>query len=65
MLLRSTWFLSQILDKQNDDQILNLGPFEQQFNENRAFFRKEQICSVRKFSLFKKIGDQQATHHCC
>jgi hypothetical protein len=21
-----------------DDQILNLGPFEQQFNENRAFF---------------------------
>jgi hypothetical protein len=23
-----------------DDQILNLGPFEQQFNENRPFFRR-------------------------
>jgi hypothetical protein len=30
-----------------DDQILNLGPFEQQFNENRSFLQKELTCSVR------------------
>jgi hypothetical protein len=36
-----------------DDQILNLGPFEQQFNENRPFFRKAPTCSAKRFSLFQ------------
>jgi hypothetical protein len=31
-----------------DDQILNLGPFEQQFNENRPFLQKEPICLVKE-----------------
>jgi hypothetical protein len=30
-----------------DDQILNLGPFEQQFNENRPLLRKAPTCSAK------------------
>jgi hypothetical protein len=36
-----------------DDQILNLGPFEQQFNEN-SFFFEGPTCSAKGFSLFQK-----------
>jgi hypothetical protein len=36
-----------------DDQILNLGPFEQQFNENRPFYGRSTI-QQRGFSLFQK-----------
>jgi hypothetical protein len=31
-----------------DDQILNLGPFEQQFNENRSFLLKVPTYSVKE-----------------
>jgi hypothetical protein len=37
-----------------DDQILNLGPFEQQFNENRPFYGRHRPVQQRGFSLFQK-----------
>ena len=42
-----------------DDQILNLGPFEQQFNENRAFFT-EGTDLFNKGNMFysRRIGGQ-------
>jgi hypothetical protein len=45
-----------------DDQILNLGPFEQQFNENRAFFT-EGTDLFNKGNLFysRRIGGAPAT----
>jgi hypothetical protein len=36
-----------------DDQILNLGPFEQQFNENRPFYGRYRPVQQRGFSLQK------------
>jgi hypothetical protein len=39
-----------------DDQILNLGPFEQQFNENRPFYGRHRPVQQRRFSLFQKNG---------
>ena len=45
-----------------DDQILNLGPFEQQFNENRAFFT-EGTDLFNKGNLFysRRIGGRPST----
>lgn len=45
-----------------DDQILNLGPFEQQFNENRAFFT-EGTDLFSKGNLFysRRIGGAPST----
>ena len=45
-----------------DDQILNLGPFEQQFNENRAFFT-EGTDLFNKGGLFysRRIGGAPST----
>lgn len=40
-----------------DDQILNLGPFEQQFNENRAFFTEgTDLFSKGKMFYSRRIG---------
>jgi hypothetical protein len=40
-----------------DDQILNLGPFEQQFNENRSFLLKVPTYSVKGDLLYsRRIG---------
>ena len=46
-----------------DDQILNLGPFEQQFNENRAFFT-EGTDLFNKGELFysRRIGGSPSTY---
>jgi hypothetical protein len=43
-----------------DDQILNLGPFEQQFNENRPFFTEGTDLFSKGFSLFQKM---EADHY--
>ncbi|MBS7233154.1 carbohydrate binding family 9 domain-containing protein [Flavobacterium psychroterrae] len=45
-----------------DDQILNLGPFEQQFNENRAFFT-EGTDLFNKGNMFysRRIGGRPST----
>ncbi|MWB95280.1 hydrolase [Flavobacterium sp. GA093] len=45
-----------------DDQILNLGPFEQQFNENRAFFT-EGTDLFNKGNMFysRRIGGKPST----
>ncbi|TEB41460.1 hydrolase, partial [Flavobacterium circumlabens] len=40
-----------------DDQILNLGPFEQQFNENRAFFTEgTDLFNKGKMFYSRRIG---------
>ncbi len=46
-----------------DDQILNLGPFEQQFNENRAFFT-EGTDLFNKGGIFysRRIGGSPSTY---
>ena len=46
-----------------DDQILNLGPFEQQFNENRAFFT-EGTDLFNKGGLFysRRIGGSPSSY---
>ena len=46
-----------------DDQILNLGPFEQQFNENRSFFT-EGTDLFNKGELFysRRIGGSPSTY---
>jgi hypothetical protein len=41
-----------------DDQILNLGPFEQH-NENRPFFYRHRPVQQRGFSLFRRMEADQ------
>ncbi|MEN2401577.1 DUF5916 domain-containing protein [Flavobacterium sp. MC2016-06] len=45
-----------------DDQILNLGPFEQQFNENRAFFTEgTDLFSKGNMFYSRRIGGRPST----
>nr|WP_294786538.1 DUF5916 domain-containing protein [uncultured Flavobacterium sp.] len=45
-----------------DDQILNLGPFEQQFNENRAFFTEgTDLFSKGNVFYSRRIGGRPST----
>lgn len=45
-----------------DDQILNLGPFEQKFNENRAFFTEgTDLFSKGKMFYSRRIGGTPST----
>jgi hypothetical protein len=52
--LDAIWFL--ISGNKFDDQILNLGPFEQQFNENRSFLLKVPTYSVKETIYSRRIG---------
>ncbi|MEZ7497564.1 DUF5916 domain-containing protein [Flavobacterium sp. Arc3] len=46
-----------------DDQILNLGPFEQQFNENRPFFTEgTDLFSKGDLVYSRRIGGRPSTH---
>jgi hypothetical protein len=41
-----------------DDQILNLGPFEQQFNENTFFYGRHRPVQQRDLVYSRRIGGQ-------
>ncbi|MET0759167.1 MAG: DUF5916 domain-containing protein [Flavobacterium sp.] len=46
-----------------DDQILNLGPFEQQFNENRAFFTEgTDLFNKGNLLYSRRIGGSPSTY---
>jgi hypothetical protein len=45
-----------ILETKYDDQILNLGPFEQQFNENRPFLEGTDLFSKGNLVYSRRIG---------
>lgn len=44
-----------------DRVILNLGPFEQQFNENRPFLQKEQIYLIKV--TYSTLEELEEDHH--